>query len=98
MPQAQKGVRSSLSTLHTTRCMQSNRIQPKRNSCYRNRKAKLMLLTVQEFAERLKVDSSTVRRWIRCGALTKFIMLPQRGRRTTYRIREEELIKILGDA
>jgi predicted site-specific integrase-resolvase len=54
-----------------------------------------MLLTVIEFAERLKVDASTVRRWIRLGAFTKFITLPQRGRRTVYMIDEKELHKIL---
>jgi excisionase family DNA binding protein len=52
------------------------------------------LLTVREVARRLRVDDSTVRRWIRSGAL-EAITLPHRGRRQTHRIRKSSFDAIL---
>jgi excisionase family DNA binding protein len=52
------------------------------------------LLTVREVARRLRVDDSTVRRWIRSGAL-EAITLPHRGRRRTHRIRKSSFDAIL---
>lgn len=53
-----------------------------------------MLLTIQEIADRLRVDSTTVRRWIRSGALPA-VLLPTRGQKQAYRIKQEDLDKIL---
>ena len=53
-----------------------------------------MLLTVQEFAKSLCVDSSTVRRWIRAGVL-KHKKMPSIGKRAMYRIDDVELHNIL---
>ena len=43
------------------------------------------VLTVGEVARRLLVDETTVRRWIKSGAL-EAITLPHRARRQSYRI------------
>ena len=48
------------------------------------------LLTVREVARRLRVDDTTVRRWIKSGAL-EAITLPHRGRRQAYRIKRSTL-------
>jgi excisionase family DNA binding protein len=48
------------------------------------------LLTVCEVAKRLRVDDTTVRRWIKNGALDA-ITLPHRGKRRAYRIRRRTL-------
>ena len=48
------------------------------------------LLTVDEVAERLRVDPTTVRRWIKNGIL-EAIVLPHRGKRQQYRIRQRTL-------
>ena len=48
------------------------------------------LLTVQEVAERLRVNEATVRRWIKNGAL-QAIKLPHRGKREIYRVRRATL-------
>jgi excisionase family DNA binding protein len=48
------------------------------------------LLTVHEVARRLRVDDTTVRRWIKNGAL-EAISLPHRGTRQAYRIRQSTL-------
>jgi excisionase family DNA binding protein len=45
------------------------------------------LLTVREVARRLRVDDTTVRRWIKSGAL-EAITLPHRGKRLAYRIKK----------
>ncbi len=45
------------------------------------------LLTVREVARRLRVDDTTVRRWIKSGAL-EAITLPHRGKRRGYRVRK----------
>lgn len=52
------------------------------------------LLTVQEVARRLRVDETTVRRWIKAGVL-EAITLPHRGTRQSYRIRASALNAIL---
>ncbi len=52
------------------------------------------LLTVREVARRLRVDDTTVRRWIKNGAL-EAVALPHRGTRTAYRIRKSTLDTLL---
>jgi excisionase family DNA binding protein len=52
------------------------------------------LLTVHEVARRLRVDDTTVRRWIKTGAL-EAISLPHKGRRQAYRIKKSTLDKLL---
>jgi len=53
------------------------------------------LLTVSEVARILRVDDTTVRRWIKQGALAA-VELPHVNERTAYRIKREELDKVLG--
>ncbi len=53
------------------------------------------LLTVREVARRLRVDDTTVRRWIKSGAL-EAITLPHRGKRQAYRVKGTTLDKLLG--
>ncbi len=52
------------------------------------------LLTVQEVAERLRVNEATVRRWIKNGSL-QAIKLPHRGKREIYRVRRSILNSVL---
>lgn len=52
------------------------------------------LLTVREVAKQLRVDDTTVRRWIKNGAL-EAITLPHRGTRQAYRIRRVTLETLL---
>jgi len=52
------------------------------------------LLTVSEVAAILRVDSTTVRRWLKQGAL-KCISLPHTGKRESYRIKRETLDNLL---
>jgi excisionase family DNA binding protein len=52
------------------------------------------LLTVQEVASILRVDQTTVRRWIKEGTLAS-IKLPHRGKREIYRIRRSTLNMVL---
>lgn len=52
------------------------------------------LLTVQEVATYLRVDDTTVRRWIKNGTMDA-IKLPHRGKRETYRILRSTLTAIL---
>ena len=52
------------------------------------------LLTVHEVARRLRVDDTTVRRWIKSGAL-EAITLPHRGKRQAYRIKQATLDTLL---
>jgi len=52
------------------------------------------LLTVREVARRLRVDDTTVRRWIKSGAL-EAITLPHRGKRQAYRIKLSTLNTLL---
>jgi len=52
------------------------------------------LLTVREVARRLRVDDTTVRRWIKSSAL-EAITLPHRGKRQAYRIKRSTLDTLL---
>ncbi len=52
------------------------------------------LLTVHEVAKQLRVDDTTVRRWIKNGVL-QAITLPHRGARQAYRIRRSTLNALL---
>ena len=52
------------------------------------------LLTVSEVAKRLRVDETTVRRWVTNGVL-EAISLPHKGKRKAYRIRQATLDKII---
>ncbi|MFL5657820.1 MAG: helix-turn-helix domain-containing protein [Ktedonobacteraceae bacterium] len=52
------------------------------------------LLTVREVARRLRVDDTTVRRWIKSGALAA-ITLPHKGKRQAYRVKKSTLDKLL---
>ena len=52
------------------------------------------LLTVHEVARQLRVDDTTVRRWIKNGVL-EAITLPHRGARQAYRIRRATLDALL---
>lgn len=52
------------------------------------------LLTVHEVAAELRVDDTTVRRWVKTGALDA-IRLPHRGNRQAYRIRRSTLDDLL---
>lgn len=52
------------------------------------------LLTVQEVANILRVDETTVRRWIKDGAL-EAIKLPNEGKRVTHRVRRSTVNSIL---
>jgi excisionase family DNA binding protein len=53
------------------------------------------LLTVSEVADILRVDDTTVRRWVKQGAL-EAIVLPHVNERQAYRIKRETLQKLLG--
>jgi excisionase family DNA binding protein len=52
------------------------------------------LLTIREVALRLRVDTTTVRRWISLGLL-EAIVLPHRGKRQAYRVRKRTLDHLL---
>lgn len=52
------------------------------------------LLTVREVARRLRVDDTTVRRWIKSGAL-EAITLPHRGKRQAYRVKKSTMDRLL---
>jgi excisionase family DNA binding protein len=52
------------------------------------------LLTVSEVAHKLRVDETTVRRWIKCGAL-EAVTLPHQGKRQSYRIKQSTLETLL---
>ncbi len=52
------------------------------------------LLTVREVARRLRVDDTTVRRWIKSGEL-EAITLTHRGKRQAYRIKKSTLDDLL---
>jgi excisionase family DNA binding protein len=53
------------------------------------------LLTVHEVAQRLRVDDTTVRRWIKSGAM-EAVALPHRGKRQAYRVKKTTLDTLLG--
>lgn len=52
------------------------------------------LLTISEVARLLRVDDTTVRRWIQSGALDA-VLLPGRGQRKTHRIKSTTLENLL---
>ncbi len=52
------------------------------------------LMTVSEVARQLRVDDTTVRRWIKQGLL-EAIALPHATRRQIYRVRRASVEKIL---
>ncbi len=52
------------------------------------------LLTVGEVARRLRVDTTTVRRWISQGLL-EAVTLPHIGKRQSYRVRSTTLNTLL---
>jgi excisionase family DNA binding protein len=54
------------------------------------------LLTVSEVARHLRVDDTTVRRWVKQGIL-EAITLPHRGMRQAYRIKRSTINKLLGE-
>ncbi len=54
------------------------------------------LLTVGEVARILRVDNTTVRRWVKQGSL-EAIALPHVNSRQVYRIKRETLNKVLQD-
>jgi len=53
------------------------------------------LMTVHEVARILRVDDTTVRRWVKQGAL-EAVILPHANERQAYRIKRETLNKVLG--
>jgi len=52
------------------------------------------LLTVAEIAAKLRVDQTTVRRWIKHGTL-EAVSLPHVGKRQSYRVKTSTFGKIL---
>ncbi|TMC17253.1 MAG: helix-turn-helix domain-containing protein [Chloroflexi bacterium] len=52
------------------------------------------LLTVSEVARILRVDDTTVRRWVKQGVL-EAVVLPHVNLRQAYRIRRQTLDKVL---
>jgi excisionase family DNA binding protein len=52
------------------------------------------LLTVREVARRLRVDDTTVRRWIKHGTL-EAVSLPHTGKRQAYRVRRTTIDTLL---
>jgi excisionase family DNA binding protein len=55
------------------------------------------LLTVSEVARQLRVDDTTVRRWIKSGAL-EAIVLPHVGARQAYRVKKSTLDALLSSS
>jgi excisionase family DNA binding protein len=52
------------------------------------------LLTVSEVADILRVDNTTVRRWVKQGTF-EAVVLPHMNARQAYRIKRETLEKLL---
>jgi excisionase family DNA binding protein len=55
------------------------------------------LLTVSEVANLLRVDDTTVRRWVKQGAL-EAVVLPHVNARQAYRIKRATLDRVLGSS
>ncbi|QBD78787.1 DNA-binding protein [Ktedonosporobacter rubrisoli] len=53
------------------------------------------LLTVSEVARILRVDDTTVRRWVKQGAL-EAVILPHVNERQAYRVRRSIVEKLIG--
>ncbi len=58
-----------------------------------NQEQQGQLLTVSEVADILRVDSTTVRRWVKYGIL-EAIVLPHANKRCAYRIKRETVDKL----
>lgn len=56
-----------------------------------------LLLTVREVAQQLRVDATTVRRWITNGSL-EAVTLPHGGKRKAYRIKQSTLDTVTGES
>ena len=54
------------------------------------------LLTIAEVAKLLRVDSTTVRRWINNGVL-EAVQLPHTDKRHSYRVKTSVLAALLGE-
>lgn len=54
------------------------------------------LLTIAEVAKRLRVDNTTVRRWINSGTL-EAVTLPHTGKRQGYRVKQSTIAALLGN-
>ena len=54
------------------------------------------LLTIAEVAKLLRVDGTTVRRWITTGTL-EAVALPHSNKRHSYRIKKSTLSELLGE-
>jgi excisionase family DNA binding protein len=66
-------------------------------SCKEKKEKKMSeLLTVTEVAHILRVNDTTVRRWVKRGALPA-IVLPHVNERQAYRVRRSTLDKLLGN-
>ena len=52
------------------------------------------LMTVSEVADALRVDDTTVRRWVKAGVL-EAVVLPHLNKRQSYRIKRDTLSKLL---
>ena len=52
------------------------------------------LLTVHEVAKTLRVDDTTVRRWVKSGAM-EAVALPHKKKRQAYRIKKSTLDRLL---
>lgn len=55
------------------------------------------LLTVAEVARMFRVDDTTVRRWVKVGAL-EAVTLPHCNKRQSYRIKSETVNKLLNSS
>ena len=54
------------------------------------------LLTIAEVAKHLRVDNTTVRRWINNGVL-EAVSLPHVNKRQSYRVKQSTLASVLGE-
>ena len=79
-----KQEKAALGIAHAIQTDADQALQPQRSD----------LLTVQEVAKILRVDGTTVRRWVRIGAL-EAVELPGKVRHA-YRIKREALDNALG--
>lgn len=69
-------------------------VLPEKQEEYEETNGDNILLTVGEVAHRLRVDTTTVRRWIISGALPA-VILPHHSKRQGYRIRQSIVDGIL---
>jgi excisionase family DNA binding protein len=54
------------------------------------------LFTIAEVAKRLRVDSTTVRRWINVGTL-EAVTLPHMNKRHSYRVKQSTIAALLSE-